>query len=137
MRKMSVLLILLIGILMSFSTILNEKSKEKIIISNHQKVLYPITFKEYVYHDFTIPFTGKGFVGFKEAIGFKESQGLYHKVNKFGYMGKYQFAKNTLTHLDISSKNFLQNPKLQENSFIALCEFNKWVLRKDIKKKYR
>lgn len=134
MRKISTLLILFIGILMSFSSTFNKKSKKKLVFSKQQKAIYPLNFKEYKYQNFDIPFISNDFVGFKEAIGFKESQGLYHKVNKFGYMGKYQFSKNTLEHLDINSKNFLKNPKLQENSFMALCEFNKWVLRKDIKR---
>ena len=41
-------------------------------------------------------FLGKTYVGFKEALGFKESRGDYSIVNQFGYLGKYQFAKSTL-----------------------------------------
>jgi len=43
------------------------------------------------YVNFRIPFTGKSFTGFKEAIGFKESQGQYKLINSLGYMGKHQF----------------------------------------------
>ena len=32
------------------------------------------------------------YVGFKEAIAFKESRGNYKKINTFGYLGKYQFG---------------------------------------------
>src|SRR5210317_1730319 len=37
---------------------------------------------------------GKSFVGFKEAIAFKESRGDYKIVNTLGYLGKYQFGKS-------------------------------------------
>jgi hypothetical protein len=77
----------------------------------------------------------KGFIGFKEALGFKESQGRYGVVNQFGYMGKYQFGKGTLAMIGISnSKNFLQDSELQEAAFKANTSRNKWILRKDIKR---
>jgi len=38
-----------------------------------------------------IPFVERDFVGFKEALAFKESQGEYTSVNTLGYLGKYQF----------------------------------------------
>ena len=77
----------------------------------------------------------KGFIGFKEALGFKESQGRYGVVNQFGYMGKYQFGKGTLAMIGINnSKNFLQDSELQEAAFKANTSRNKWILRKDIKR---
>ena len=83
----------------------------------------------------TIPFLQKDFIGFKEALAFKESQGKYSVVNKFGYLGKYQFGKNTLRRLKIyNTKSFLKKPELQEKAFTALCSINKWILRKDIKR---
>ncbi len=83
-----------------------------------------------------IPMVEKDFVGFKEALAFKESQGNYSRVNTLGYLGKYQFGKNTLKELNIkkSAKEFLKNPKLQEKAFLANLEKNKWILRKEIKK---
>src|SRR5689334_13815400 len=48
------------------------------------------------YVSFRIPFTGKSFTGFKEAVGFKESQGQYKLINSLGYMGKYQFGIEAL-----------------------------------------
>ena len=81
------------------------------------------------------PLTGKNYTGFKEALAFKESQGKFNVVNKFGYLGKYQFGKKTLKRFKIyNAKNFLENPKLQEKAFVALCKVNKWILRKDIKR---
>ncbi|MDB0040892.1 peptidoglycan-binding protein LysM, partial [Algibacter sp.] len=34
------------------------------------------------------PYLGKSFVGFKEALAFKESGGDYSLVNTYGYLGK-------------------------------------------------
>ena len=81
-----------------------------------------------------VPFVEKDFVGFKEALAFKESQGKYDRVNSLGYMGKYQFGKSTLRELHINPKEFLRNPLLQEKAFLANLEKNKWILRKEIKR---
>lgn len=82
---------------------------------------------------FNFPFTGKSYVGFKQAIAIKESQGLYSLVNRYGYMGKYQFGKAALRSVGIrNSKNFLKNPGLQERAFKALLSKNKWELRREI-----
>ncbi len=83
-----------------------------------------------------IPFVDKDFVGFKEALAFKESQGKYNRVNTLGYLGKYQFGRSTLKELNIhvKPKGFLNNPLLQEKAFLANLEKNKWILRKEIKK---
>jgi hypothetical protein len=81
------------------------------------------------------PFTGKSYIGFKQAIGIKESQCLYKLVNRYGYMGKYQFGKSTLRALGIhNTKNFLNNPGLQERAFKALLCKNKWELKNEIQK---
>ncbi len=83
----------------------------------------------------SIPFTGKFFIAFKEAVGFKESQGKYNKINTLGYMGKYQFGKETLKTIGINdSLNFISNPKLQEEAFVTLIKRNKWELKNEIEK---
>ncbi|MEP5339493.1 MAG: peptidoglycan-binding protein LysM [Algibacter sp.] len=80
------------------------------------------------------PYLGKSFVGFKEALAFKESGGNYFTVNTYGYLGKYQFGKGTLKLIGINNTDqFLKNPKLQEKAFIANAQRNKWILRRDIK----
>lgn len=80
------------------------------------------------------PYLGKSFVGFKEALAFKESGGNYFSVNTYGYLGKYQFGKETLKMIGIHNlSNFLKTPKLQERAFIANAERNKWILRREIK----
>lgn len=74
------------------------------------------------------------FNGFKELLAFKESTGSYSRLNKFGFMGKYQFNLNTLKMYKIKdSKNFIESPKLQERVFLINVQRNKWILRKDIK----
>ncbi|MEJ6791443.1 MAG: peptidoglycan-binding protein LysM [Lacinutrix sp.] len=81
------------------------------------------------------PDLGKSFTGFKEQLGFKESQNNYFRVNTLGYLGKYQFGRSTLELIGINDVNhFLNTPELQEKAFIANAERNKWVLRRDIKR---
>lgn len=78
-------------------------------------------------------FLGKTYVGFKEALGFKESQGRYSVINEYGYMGKYQFGKSTLKMIGIyNTQTFLSDSRLQEEAFMANTSRNKWILRKDI-----
>lgn len=85
--------------------------------------------------NFKIPFLQKDFIGFREALAFKESQGKYKVVNKLGYLGKYQFGRTTLSRFKIyNTKAFLNSPILQERAFTALCKLNKWILRKDIRR---
>lgn len=75
------------------------------------------------------------YVGFKEAIAFKESRGNYKKINSLGYLGKYQFGESTLNRIRIyNTQEFLNDPKLQEDAFYTLCSLNKWILIRDIKR---
>lgn len=81
------------------------------------------------------PFLGRSFNGFREALAFKESRGDYSVINKFGYMGKYQFGASTLRMVGIyDASSFINNPKLQEEVFMANLKRNKWILRKDIQR---
>ncbi len=82
-----------------------------------------------------VPFTGNFFIGYKEAIAFKESQGKYRKINGIGYMGKYQFGAETLKTIGIfDSLSFLNSPIMQEKAFVALLAKNKWELKDEIAK---
>ncbi|MDA8970237.1 peptidoglycan-binding protein LysM [Flavobacteriaceae bacterium] len=93
----------------------------------------PINLVSHSTPSLTIPYLQKNFVGFKEALAFKESQGKYRVVNTLGYLGKYQFGASTLERFKIyNTTSFLHNPELQEQVFIAYCKVNKWILRKDI-----
>ncbi len=93
-----------------------------------------ITAIQYSHGD--ILFLKNNFTAFKEALAFKESQGKYTAINTLGYLGKYQFGITTLERFRIkNSEAFLKNPELQEKAFSALCSVNKWILRKDIRRK--
>lgn len=82
------------------------------------------------YANLKIPFVGKYFIGFKEAVAHKESQGKYSKINTLGYLGKYQFGKETLESIGIKdSAYFMNSPKLQEKAFVALLSKNKYELQ--------
>jgi len=84
--------------------------------------------------DVVYPVLKKSYLGFKEAIAFKESGGNYNVINQFGYLGKYQFGRGTLKLIGIyDTKDFLNNPALQEAAFYANASRNKWILRRDIK----
>lgn len=83
--------------------------------------------------DIFYPVLKKSYLGFKEAVGFKESRGDYQIINQFGYLGKYQFGIGTLNLIGIYDADaFLDNPELQEAAFYANASRNKWILRKDI-----
>ena len=73
---------------------------------------------------------------FLEAIGHFESGNRYHIVNRFGYMGKYQFGRTTLESLDINvtRRTFLNSPDLQEEAMDRLLTQNFKSLRRYILK---
>ena len=64
-------------------------------------------------------------------IGFRESGNRYDITNSWGYMGKYQFGKSTLKGLgfEVTRKEFLNNPQLQEEAMMALLLHNKEKLQ--------
>ena len=99
---------------------------------NYTVALFP-EIEETVYA-LNTPFLNRDFLGFREALAFKESRGNYFAVNTYGYLGKYQFGRSTLDLLGIRDKNtFLNTPELQEKAFMLNASRNKWVLRRDIK----
>lgn len=104
--------------------------------NNNDELSYLFPSKEQKdYPNLNVPFTGKFFIAFKEAVAFKESQGKYKKINTLGYMGKYQFGLETLKTIGIQdSLTFLNSPKLQEKAFVALLSKNKWELKDEIEK---
>ena len=68
---------------------------------------------------------------FLDAIGHYESSNRYHITNRFGYMGKYQFGKATLRGLgyEVSRKEFLNSPEIQEQAMLDLLSHNKKILQ--------
>ncbi len=74
---------------------------------------------------------------FLDAIGFRESTNNYKAVNQFGYLGKYQFGRKTLNAIgfeDVSNREFLTNPSIQEEAMLILLQKNRRTLRREIKK---
>lgn len=73
---------------------------------------------------------------FLSKIGHVESGNRYSVVNRWGYMGKYQFGVETLRSLEInvSKKEFLSSPTLQEKAMAKLLAENKKTLRRYIRK---
>ena len=74
---------------------------------------------------------------FLDAIGFRESSGNYKAVNRFGYLGKYQFGRATLNAIgfkNVSNREFLANPSIQEKAMLTLLKRNKHTLRREIRK---
>ena len=104
-------------------------------VNEPTKVLFP---KDETVFASTIvlpPFLGSSFIGFKEALAFKESSGNYFVTNTLGYLGKYQFGAGTLKLVGISNtSNFLNDPILQEKAFETNIARNKWIMRRDIKR---
>ncbi len=81
------------------------------------------------------PFLGSSYIGFKEALAFKESQGDYFTINALGYLGKYQFGIGTLQLMGVyNATRFINDPMLQERAFHTNIARNKWILRRDIKR---
>lgn len=78
----------------------------------------------------------KGMNEFLYAIGHQESGNRYFVVNRFGYMGKYQFGKSTLRTLKIkvTKEAFLNSPDLQEYAMQQNLLHNKKKLQKYIDK---
>ena len=74
---------------------------------------------------------------FLNQMGKRESSNRYDIVNKFGYMGKYQFGRKTLNKIGfkhISNTQFLSTPSIQEAAMLKLLKSNKRTLRRQIKK---
>ena len=66
----------------------------------------------------------------------REPSNRYDVVNQYGYMGAYQFGSSTLKNLgyNISKKEFLNSPSLQDEAMLKLLKANKHTLRRQIKK---
>ncbi len=131
--KFSMLPALLALIFLSFSKKQNESSQAVVVSDSIRVASLPGTLYSVDSLPFHYPVLQKNYLGFKQALGFKESQNNYERVNEFGYLGKYQFNKNTLALLGVyNTTNFMHSPKLQEAAFYAYVSRNKWVLRKYI-----
>ena len=74
---------------------------------------------------------------FLSAIAYRESSNRYDVVNRWGYMGKYQFGRATLDNLgyeSVTNEQFLSSPKIQEEAMMKLLKSNQHILRREIRK---
>lgn len=72
---------------------------------------------------------------FLQSIGARESSNNYKAINKFGYLGKYQFGRKTLNSLgyrNITNSQFLNSPRIQEEAMFKLLVHNNTVLKNEI-----
>ncbi len=132
--KVSILPILLFSVLEVFSFFTSEVSIYDQIKITEDCYDYNFPCNEPIFNlnDTTVVLEDD-YEGFKEAVGFKESQSNYTTINEFGYLGKYQFGITTLQLIGVySAEHFLNSPELQEKAFYAYVSRNKWVLRKYI-----
>ncbi len=127
------LIMIFVLVSFGFDTATVVKVPESLMVKEPTPVLFPknkATFKSAMV---VPPFLGSSFIGFKEALAFKESQGNYFTINTLGYLGKYQFGIGTLQLMGVyNATRFLNDPMLQEKVFRTNIARNKWILRKDI-----
>jgi hypothetical protein len=112
-----------------------QRVPETLKVDKATEVLFPKNKTTFVKTMVAPPFLGSSFIGFKEALAFKESSGNYFVTNTLGYLGKYQFGVGTLQLMGVyNATSFLNDPILQEKVFETNIARNKWILRKDIQK---
>lgn len=111
------------------------KVPETLKVTEPTEVLFPKNKTAPATIVFAPPFLGSSYIGFKEALAFKESQGNYFTTNTLGYLGKYQFGIGTLQLMGVYNATlFLNDPMLQERAFHTNIARNKWILRNDIRR---
>ena len=78
----------------------------------------------------------KDHTAFLHSLGNFESGNNYSIVNKWGYMGRYQFHISTVEGVGIKAtkKQFLNSPSLQEEAMDRLLTHNYKTLRRYIRK---
>jgi len=78
---------------------------------------------------FNIP-KKKSHQAFLRSMGFRESTNRYDTINKYGYLGKYQFSERTLKGLGINTEPqlFLKDRDLQEYAMHKYLKLNRKIL---------
>ena len=133
MRKFSIIVMcgIFLPVIMALTTFKRPKQVE--ILKIEAK---PITIIEVKPEFEIVKVNYKDHEDFLEAIGHRESRNRYHIVNKYGYMGKYQFGKSTLKGLGfkVTQDEFLNSPYIQEKAMQELLIHNrkkldKWICK--------
>jgi hypothetical protein len=124
-------ILLIVAFISSGFKTYNSQINSSFRVDENEELLYVFPSQNVIdYVTPRVPYTGKYFIGYKEAIAHKESQGKYWKINTLGYLGKYQFGVETLKSIGIhDSIGFLNSPRLQEKAFVVLLSKNKYELR--------
>jgi hypothetical protein len=128
LKKLLLVLITCSGI-MGFSYVLRQIQEPLNVETRPMAQMSFIPFEDF---EFEIDETDS----FLDAIAYSESSNRYKITNRWGYMGKYQFHKQTLKDLGykVSKKEFLNSPELQERAMMDLLLSNKKSLGYRVKK---
>ena len=130
-------LTVLVAVISSGFISLDEKKVKGFHLADNEVILYTVENEIIVEEkvEVSVPHVGKSFAGFAQKMAYRESRGILHLVNPFGYMGKYQFGKSTLRTVGVYDfQEFLRNAEWQDKAFQALIARNKWQLRNEIEK---
>ncbi len=130
-------LTLLVAVISSGFISLDEKKVKGFHLAENEVIQYTVENEVIVEEvvEVSVPHVGKTFAGFAQKMAYRESRGILHLVNPFGYMGKYQFGKSTLRTVGVYDfQEFLRNAEWQDKAFQALIARNKWLLRNEIEK---
>ena len=130
-------LTVLVAVISSGFISLDEKKVKGFHLADNEVILYTVENEIIVEEkvEVSVPHVGESFAGFAQKMAYRESRGVLHLVNPFGYMGKYQFGKSTLRTVGVYDfQEFLRNAEWQDKAFQALIARNKWQLRKEIEK---
>lgn len=134
MKKLITIVLYTISVcaVMAFTT-LNLRPLHTPILELEPKPVIPVVVSPKVE---LIEIEYKGHNEFLEALGHRESGNRYDIVNKYGYMGKYQFGKSTLKGLGfkVTQDEFLNSPYIQEKAMQSLLEHNHKKLKRQIDK---
>lgn len=140
MKDLSLKMIIVVSasVLMAFTTISNMMGSN---VSVLQVLTYPIIMHEIEIEAPVMVIDEASFASshelFLDALGFRESSNDYQAVNRFGYLGKYQFGRTTLNKLgydNISNREFLSDPDVQEQAMQDLLKHNADILEELILK---
>ena len=130
-------LTLLVAVISSGFISLDEKKVKGFHLAENEVIQYTVENEVIVEEvvEVSVPHVGKTFAGFAQKMAYRESRGILHLVNPFGYMGKYQLGKSTLRTVGVYDfQEFLRNAEWQDKAFQALIARNKWQLRNEIEK---
>lgn len=127
-------LILVFFISTAFTTLGRSTVAQKPLLINFKEVIKIEPKIKIITSELEIKQSHKNFL---HAIGRRESSNRYDIVNRYGYMGKYQFGRKTLNSIgfkNIDNKTFLNSPEIQERAMISLLKSNKKILRRQIRR---